>query len=259
MKYYSRLIALLLAVMMFMSNVAMAGGMSVGDLTFAELESMHAQLADRRYTYNGDILGGSCTIEAFKEIIDKTGYTFEWYGDLPMSIGSGYKLTVEYTLETQTYTCALIMDGQVAANQIFTIEPAQTTDLNHYINAIYTDYDYTCIQDVRPLADYFQMAYEWMQKWNVTLADGSNLAANVLKYWYADELTRENPFADPLLCTCYLSDDGQSVTDPAIVKAPHEQHDEECLWHTERLSSIPLCLTLSLRRTLLSSSSIPPM
>ena len=239
MKYYSRLIALLLAVMMFMSNVAMAGGMSVGDLTFAELESMHAQLADRRYTYNGDILGGSCTIEAFKEIIDKTGYTFEWYGDLPMSIGSGYKLTVEYTLETQTYTCALIMDGQVAANQIFTIEPAQTTDLNHYINAIYTDYDYTCIQDVRPLADYFQMAYEWMQKWNVTLADGSNLAANVLKYWYADELTRENPFADPLLCTCYLSDDGQSVTDPAIVKAPHEQHDEECLWHTDAVIIYP--------------------
>ena len=159
------------------------------------------------------------------------GHTFQWYqliitdaGEeyIPLSGETNWKLNTAYPFREARYYCIYkAADDAERMSQVFVLS-AQTTDLDEYIATLLTDFDEIVIVNERPITDYATVACQWMDKWNVTLADGSNLAQNVLTYWYE--------YPDELLCSCVIS--GAVEAEFCILPAD-AKHARECAWNDE--------------------------
>lgn len=224
MKYCSRLIALLLAVTLLMTNVIIAEGQSWEDTTLADLQSAYTRTANQErtpYVSEDLVLGLPLTIKAFETVVDKSECSFTWYSqDSTEPVGTGNVLELRVTLAWQVLTCKMTKNGEVIGTQVFNIAPAQTTDLEEYLNVLYTPVDeYEDTTEIDKARN-----YEYMLIWNTTVADG-NLAELVLNAWKAEE---EYAFFDnTVLCSCVLN----GVESSEYVLHPDGAHLEGCGWH----------------------------
>lgn len=224
MKYISRFAALLMALMMVVGN---AGALTLGDLTEEELAGLYQAAAENAsVTYMTDVLGWTTTLSVETgESLAASKTTFQWYeiidGNRAAIEGAtSYTYEVTYTLEEKQYQC-LFTDTEKNTYQsnVFSIT-AQTDDLYEYYSVLYTEYENLYWIPCEPLDAYIEAAYNWMQTWNVTLEDGSNLAENVLAYWM------EYPDPVELLCNC------ASEEADFCVNAPDAEHSKTCGWYT---------------------------
>ncbi len=186
-----------------------------------------------------DVLGFGTKLEVRDSSgFEPAGCTFQWYQLVLTEDGEQYVvlegqtasvLDVCYPFQKERYYCIYKdVDGNEKMSAVFVVE-AQTTNWDDYLNVLYGDYDEIVYQNEQPITDYAVVACQWMDKWDVTLEDGSNLAQNVLNYWYE--------YPDELLCSCVISG---AVTVDGIILDAHDQHDASCPWH---VSSPTLSLT----------------
>ena len=224
MKYISRFAALLMALMLLVGS---AGALTLDNLTEDELAGLYQAAAENAsVTYMTDVLGWTATPSVENgESLAASGMTFQWYeiidGNRAAIEGAtSYAYEVTFTLEEKRYQC-LFYDEQGNAYQsnVFVV-CAQTIDLYEYCMTLYTDYDNLYWTPCAPLDAYMEAAYNWMQTWNVTLADGSNLAENVLAYWM------EYPDTQDLLRSC-AGEDAEFC-----INSPDAAHPKTCGWYT---------------------------
>ena len=88
--------------------------------------------------------------------------------------------------------------------------------MEDYLDALYGSYNDLYYVPGAPLDDYMAAAYTWMQTWNVTLADGTNLAEKVHAYWMND------PIPEELLCSCAGEDAAFCINSPDV------EHPKTC-------------------------------
>lgn len=225
MKYISRLTALLLAMGLLLCHAA--GALTLDDLTEDELAGLYqAASEDATVMTLTDVLGWTATLSvADGESRAEAGTTFQWYeiaGEEKTEIAgaTAYYLAVTYTLEEKQYQCFYTdAEGNAYRSDVFSVV-AQTDDLAQYYNTLCTYYDDLYWAAYAPLDDYIAAAYTWMQTWNVTLADGTNLAENVLAYWLDD------PYPEELLCNCA----GENAA--FCINGPDAEHPKTCGWYT---------------------------
>lgn len=177
-----------------------------------------------------DVLGFEAELAVCKdEDLAAQGYTCQWYQLVITEAGDEYvalegetsqTLNVTYPLQEERYYCIYkAADGSEKMSDVFVLV-AQTTDLDAYLATLYTDYYAIIIENEQPITDYAAVACDWMDQWNVTLADDTNLAQNVLEYWYE--------YPDELLCSCVIS--GAVAADGCIL-GPDAEHDSACGWY----------------------------
>lgn len=223
MKYISRLTALLLALVMLGGS---AGALTLDTLTEDELAGLyHAAAASAEVTTETGVLGMPIELSV-KKGEDLTGFTFQWHevidGNL-MEIEGATANVFEavFELEEKQFQC-LYTDAQNNAYQskVFSLA-AKTSDdeMEDYLDVLYGSYNDLYYVPAAPLDDYMEAAYTWMQTWNVTLADGANLAEKVHACWMND------PFPEELLCSCAGEDAA------FCINSPEAEHDELCGWN----------------------------
>ena len=224
MKYISRFAALLMALVMLGSS---AGAITLDTLTEDQLVGLYQAAAQNAsVTYMTDVLGWTTTLSVETgESLAGSGMTFQWYeiidgNSAAIEGATSYTYEVTYTLEEKQYQCLFTdMEKNTYQSNIFSIT-AQTDDLYEYYSVLYTEYENLYWIPCEPLDAYIEAAYNWMQIWNVILADGSNLAENVLAYWM------EYPDPLELLCNC------SSEEADFCVNAPDAAHPKTCGWYT---------------------------
>ena len=225
MKYISRFTALLLALIMLTGN---ASALTLNDLTEDQMAALYQAVSETStVTTVTDVLGAtvSLLVENGEELA-ASGTTFQWYeisGEEKTEIAgaTAYFWDVVYGLEEKQYQCFFEdADGNDYQSNVFSVA-AQTDVLDDYLNTLYTDYDELYYVPDAPIDVYLAAAWNWMQTWNVTLADGTNLACNVLDYWLTD------PYPEDMLCNCAGED-----ADFCILP-PEAAHAESCGWHSD--------------------------
>lgn len=221
MKYISRFAALLMALVLLVQSAA---ALTLDTLTEDQLAGLYQAAAASSINEITGVLGGTAKLSVEGgEFLE--GYTFQWYevvGDGRSAVEGAdeYACEVKFALEEKQYQCAYT-DGEGNLYQTNVISvAAQTDDLDEYYTTLYTDYDHLYWMPSAPLDAYMEAAYNWMQTWNVTLADGSNLAENVLAYWM------EYPDPEELLCSCAAGDEAFCINSPDAV------HPKTCGWYT---------------------------
>lgn len=171
------------------------------------------------------MIGAELTLVPFTNLTDKTGYTFRWVdgaGNVLTSDATPWELTVTAAYETKTYRCDAILNNQVVGSQGYVIE-SQTDNLYEYVAHLWNFYEWEGDTEVLDKAS----VYAWMtDTWNIELADGTNLAENVLTYW-AEAWQADS--AD-LLCTCVLN--GLKHSEHCLL-TPDALHAVECPWAGE--------------------------
>ena len=171
------------------------------------------------------VIGTELTLKAFNDLADKTGYTFRWVdgeGNILAPAANPWELTVTAAYEAKTYRCDAILNNQVVSSQGYVIE-SQTEELDDYVAFLWDFYTWEGDTEVLDKAS----VYAWMTgPWNIRLADGTNLAENVLKCW-AEAWQADS--AD-LLCTCVLN--GLKHSEHCLL-APDALHAVECPWAGE--------------------------
>lgn len=171
------------------------------------------------------VIGTELTLKPFTYLTDKTGYTFRWVdgeGNILAPAANPWELTVTAAYEAKTYRCDAILNNQVVSSQGFVIE-SQTGNLYEYVAHLWNFYAWEGDTEVLDKAS----VYAWMtDTWNIELADGTNLAENVLAYW-AEAWQADS--AD-LLCTCVLN--GLKHSEHCLL-APDALHAVECPWAGE--------------------------
>lgn len=225
MKYISRFTALLLALIMLTGN---ASALTLNDLTEDQMAALYQAVSETStVTAVTDVLGAtvSLLVENGEELA-ASGTTFQWYeisGEEKTEIAgaTAYSWDAVYGLEEKQYQCLFEdADGNAYQSNVFSVA-AQTDVLDDYLNTLYTDYDELYYVPDAPIDAYLAAAWNWMQTWNVTLADGTNLARNVLDYWLTD------PYPEDMLCSCAGED-----ADFCILP-PEAAHAESCGWHSD--------------------------
>ena len=168
------------------------------------------------------VIGTELTLKAFNDLADKTGYTFRWVdgeGNILAPAANPWELTVTAAYEAKTYRCDAILNNQVVSSQGFVIE-SQTEELDDYVAFLWDFYTWEGDTEVLDKAS----VYAWMtDTWNIELADGTNLAENVLKCW-AEAWQADS--AD-LLCTCVLNGE---ITSAYALLHPDAAHKNGCPW-----------------------------
>lgn len=216
MKYISRFAALLIAWGMLLS-AAGAESTTIDELTQEWLVSNYALQAENQVqTIEANVLGFENTLEAFKDVTDKENLTFQWYDQNDQPVDGNetpYELTVCTTMQEQQYYCTLLENGNEVKRYTFVIAAAQTTDPEAYLDTLYADYA------AMDEAQYRAAAWQWMQTWNVTLSDGTNLSENVHAYWMND------PIPEDLLCNCA----GENAA--FCINSPDSEHSKTCGWY----------------------------
>lgn len=171
------------------------------------------------------VIGTELTLKAFNDLADKTGYTFRWVdgeGNILAPAANPWELAVTAAYEAKTYRCDAILNNQVVSSQGYVIE-SQTEELDDYVAFLWDFYTWEGDTEVLDKAS----VYAWMTgPWNIRLADGTNLAENVLKCW-AEAWQADS--AD-LLCTCVLN--GVKHSEHCLL-APDALHAVECPWAGE--------------------------
>lgn len=157
------------------------------------------------------------------------GSAFQWYRlvlsgteeeYIALEGETSFILNVRYPLQEERYYCVYKdAEGNEKMSAVFVVV-AQTTDMDVYLNTLYSDFVRIVIDEERPITDYAEAACQWMAHWDVTLDDGVNLAQKVLTYWYE--------YPDELLCSCIISG---AVTADGLILGAHDQHDASCPWH----------------------------
>lgn len=222
MKYISRFAALL---MMLLLLTGRACALTLDSLTEEQLAGLYqAAAASASVTEVTGVLGDQVTLSVENGDM-LSGYTFQWYviteeGQAAIEGATGYEYDTAYPLAETQYQC-IFMDstGNAMQTNVFALS-AQTDDLDAYIDVLYTDYDELYWVPCDPLDAYIEAAYAWMQVWNVTLSDGTNLAENVLACW------QEDPDPEELLCTCAGEDAD------FCINGPDAEHSRTCGWYT---------------------------
>ena len=106
MKYISRLTALLLALMMIVSN---ASALTVYDLTQGTMDALYQTAAEDAYVYQeAGVLGEWIELNPFVADTDMESCTFQWYdesGNPQAATEAPQILRVIYTQEEQRYYC----------------------------------------------------------------------------------------------------------------------------------------------------------
>lgn len=225
MKYISRLTALLLAMGLLLCHAA--GALTLDDLTEDELAGLYqAASEDATVTTLTDVLGWKATLSvADGESRAEAGTTFQWYeiidgSQVAIEGATTYAHEVTFTLEEKQYQCFYTDEERNEhRSDVFSIT-AQTDDLYEYYSVLYTEYENLYWIPCEPLDAYIEAAYAWMQTWNVTLADGTNLAENVHAYWMND------PVPEDLLCNC--ADEDAAF----CINGPEAEHPKTCGWYT---------------------------
>lgn len=224
MKYISRFAALLMALMMVVGNAG--AEMPLDGLTQNELDWLYLAASDAEDMYLTGVLGvtepfSSSDAEAWQNL----GYALQWYvidtnGEriaLPGETGTSINIT--YTMTEQRFVCVATDEQGEELSPVYVVQ-AQTEDLEDYLNILYNDYEELYYIPEVPIDAYAAAAWQWMQTWNVTLEDGSNLANLVTDYWLDD------PYPADLLCNC------ASEEADFCVNAPDAEHSKTCGWYT---------------------------
>lgn len=225
MKYISRLTALLLAMGLLLSSAG--GALTIDDLTEGDLAGLYQLMAGNpTVTAVQDVLGGAISLGVDNgAALEAAGATFQWYeiaGEEETEIAgaTAYSLDVTCTLEERQYQCFFTdAQGNAYQSDLFSVS-AQTDNLEDYLWTLYSDYDELCYIPNAPLDAYIQAAWTWMQIWNVTLPDGTNLAENVHACWMSD------PIPAMLLCSC--ADEDAAF----CINSPDAEHPKTCGWYT---------------------------
>lgn len=230
MKYISRFAALLMALLMVVGNAG--AEMPLDGLTQNELDWLYLAASDAEDMYLTGVLGvtesfNSSDAEAWQNL----GYALQWYvidtnGEriaLPGETGTSINIT--YTMTEQRFVCVATDEQGEELSPMYVVQ-AQTEVVEDYLVILYGDYDELCYILEAPIDAYAAAAWQWMQTWNVTLEDGSNLAEKVLDAWLAE---RTDEYFEPqLLCSCVV--DGLVEASTPVLH-PSAQHAESCGWY----------------------------
>lgn len=230
MKYISRFAALLMALMMVVGNAG--AEMPLDGLTQNELDWLYLAASDAEDMYLTGVLGvtepfNSSDAEAWQNL----GYALQWYvidtnGEriaLPGETGTSINIT--YTMTEQRFVCVATDEQGEELSPVYVVQ-AQTEVMEDYLDILYNDYEELYYIPEAPIDAYAAAAWQWMQTWNVTLADGSNLAEKVLDAWLAERT--EEYFEPQLLCSCVV--DGLAEASTPVLH-PSAQHAESCGWY----------------------------
>lgn len=230
MKYISRLTALLLAMMMIVSD---AGALTVNDLTQGTMDAMYTAVSgEQEEMAVTGVLGESETLTSTNATTwAGEGYALQWYavnaeGERTALTGeTNDALTVTYLLAEQRFVCvATDSNGNVYAETPVYVVAAQTDDMEEYLLFLY-DYAgfYTDSGDVDAVAVYNFMH----QNWNIAVED-SMLAANVVAAWWTEK--DDSWFNNALLCSCVVTEAAEA---DFCMLHPYEAHVDTCGWYQD--------------------------
>nr|MBR4279681.1 hypothetical protein [Clostridia bacterium] len=240
MKYISRLTALLLA-MMLLAGCA-AAEMSLEGLTMNELDWLYLAASDAEDLRVTDVLGATSPLTSEDAAAwQNLGCTLQWYaldtdGSRQLLPGeTGTSLEITYTLAEQRFVCVATDATDVEHPSPVYIAQALTDDMEAYLTVLYTEFYYlyeipSYDDEDYSIDSYAAAAWQWMQTWNVTLADGSNLAENVLNAWWAEKTSES--FENRWLCSCVITN--AAASDFCILSSGAD-HVGTCGWHTAKV------------------------
>ncbi len=226
MRYISRLTALLLAIMMIVPTLLAAAetanGLTTDNLTLDTLDALYAAVdvnPDAKEMPAG-VLGATVTLNADWALFSSYTWTNLLTGETLE--GDGRKLEVPYTMQAQSYKCTGngFITGTQYTSTTFVIPPAQTTDMEAYLEFLFTAefLDDSGVPDRTKVYDFVTA------NWDVILADGANLCDNVVRTWMNEPAHTERDAH--LLCTCVAS----YVDSDKCLLHPDDSHLPDCPW-----------------------------
>ena len=232
MKYISRITALLLALMMLTPTFASA--ITVGTATQSDLDKLYqAASSDETVYINAGLLGDWSELSAFGTLADKELYTFQWYDQSGMVLACYEEPTVvrvANTVEEQEFYCvATDATGNQLTSPTFVLSAADISDVEAYLDLLY---DYRFL-DALSVVDTLSIYGLMTDTWDITLADGSNLAESILNLWWSE---RDYEGFDPyLLCSCVIT--GAVESDDCVLHPNSNLHADGCCWKQEEITS----------------------
>lgn len=232
MKYISRITALLLALMMLTPTFASA--ITVGTATQSDLDKLYqAASSDETVYINAGLLGDWSELSAFGTLADKELYTFQWYdqsGKMLACYEEPTVVRVANTMEEQEFYCvATDATGNQLTSPTFVLSAADISDVEAYLDLLY---DYRFL-DALSVVDTLSIYGLMTDTWDITLADGSNLAESILSLWWSE---RDYEGFDPyLLCSCVIT--GAVESDDCVLHPNSNLHTDGCCWKQEEMTA----------------------
>lgn len=231
MKYISRITALLLALMMLTPTFASA--LTLDTATQSDLEKLYEAANSVPEYWTAGLLGDWTGISTFGNLANKDLYTFQWYDEAGNPLDSFEEptvLRVANTMEEQKFYCvATDATGNQLTSPMIVLSAADISNAEDYLALLYEERFLDVFGSVNTLTVYRLMT----ETWNVTMADGSNLAEKVLALWWAE---REESYFDPyLLCSCAIT--GAVESEECVLHPNSAHHAENCSWKQEEITA----------------------
>ena len=230
MKYISRITALLLVLMML--TPALASALTLDTATQSDLDKLYEAANSVPEYWDAGLLGDWTGISTFGNLANKDLYTFQWYDEAGNPLDSFEEptvLRVANTMEEQKFYCvATDATGNQLTSPMIVLSAADISNAEDYLALLYEERFLDVFGSVNTLTVYRLMT----ETWNVTMADGSNLAEKVLALWWAE---REESYFDPyLLCSCVIT--GAVESEECVLHPNSAHHAENCSWKQEEIT-----------------------